>query len=71
MKAKQLYLIKEAKSHVRMAGKVYVRRTPQAERELRQRALAAATEAEGLTSTNSLSQQRINSLSLKPTKSLN
>ena len=25
MKAKQLYLIKEAKSHVRMAGKVYVR----------------------------------------------
>ncbi len=25
MKAKQLYLIKEAKSHIRMAGKVYVR----------------------------------------------
>ena len=25
MKAKQLYLIKEAKSHVRMAGKVHVR----------------------------------------------
>ena len=25
MKAKQLYLIKEAKSHVRMAGKIHVR----------------------------------------------
>ena len=25
MKAKQLYLIKEAKSHIRMAGKVHVR----------------------------------------------
>ncbi len=25
MKAKQLYLIKEAKAHVRMAGKVHVR----------------------------------------------
>ena len=25
MKAKQLYLIKEARSHVRMAGKVHVR----------------------------------------------
>ena len=25
MEAKQLYLIKEAKSHIRMAGKVYVR----------------------------------------------
>ena len=25
MEAKQLYLIKEAKSHVRMSGKVYVR----------------------------------------------